>query len=395
MTETPDQDRVTPEPDPNSLKTENLRNYTQLRRSTYDRKIAGVAGGLGRHLNIDPVIVRVLLVVLVFFGGAGIILYAAAWLLVPEDNGKPAAVQTSDSTRNTLLIIAAVVAGLSIVGDSWGGFGFPWPLFIIALVVFAVMMSRDNSASPDAPAAPYAAPQPGASYAGEDQPLHHTGQQPGWQPVAPTPPPPYLPPRKQGPVLFGYTLALIAIGLGTLGLYDALATDQVADAAYPALALGITGAMLVVGAFVGRPGGLILVGTIAAVALAATAIVSPRFEGDRSIHAKPTSLAEVQDRYEVPAGTIELDLTQLTEPSGLDGREIHLEATAGEIIVILPEGIQADVDAAIDFGGQIDVGSRTEDGFGRDVRQLIGDGETEVDLHIDLKFGHIEVRQAA
>ena len=43
------------------------------------------AGGLARHLDIDPIIVRVALVVLVFFGGSGLLLYGAMWLLVPEE----------------------------------------------------------------------------------------------------------------------------------------------------------------------------------------------------------------------------------------------------------------------------------------------------------------------
>ena len=38
-----------------------------------------------RHLDIDPLILRVAFVVLVFFGGAGLILYGACWLLVPEE----------------------------------------------------------------------------------------------------------------------------------------------------------------------------------------------------------------------------------------------------------------------------------------------------------------------
>ena len=47
-----------------------VRDLGRLRRSVRDRKVAGVAGGLGRHLDIDPVILRVAIVVLVFFGGA-------------------------------------------------------------------------------------------------------------------------------------------------------------------------------------------------------------------------------------------------------------------------------------------------------------------------------------
>src|ERR671918_774010 len=60
MTQTPEQDRVA---------TDHLRDYSGLRRSRTDRKIAGVAGGLGRHLNIDPTVLRVVFVVLSLFGG--------------------------------------------------------------------------------------------------------------------------------------------------------------------------------------------------------------------------------------------------------------------------------------------------------------------------------------
>ena len=91
------------------MNTEHLRDYSQLRRSTTDRKVAGVAGGLGRHLNIDPTILRVVFVVLCFFGGAGFVLYGAAWLFVPEDGHDHAAVSTSPSTRNAVLIVAAVI----------------------------------------------------------------------------------------------------------------------------------------------------------------------------------------------------------------------------------------------------------------------------------------------
>src|SRR5258705_724108 len=57
----------------------------RLTRSSDDRVIAGVAGGLGRYMGVDPVVIRIILVVLMFFGGAGFIAYAAAWLFVPSD----------------------------------------------------------------------------------------------------------------------------------------------------------------------------------------------------------------------------------------------------------------------------------------------------------------------
>src|SRR4051794_20725008 len=66
--------------------TEQTDRPKRLYRSSTDRVLGGVCGGLGTSLGIDPVICRVVGVVLVFFGGAGILLYGAAWLLVPSDD---------------------------------------------------------------------------------------------------------------------------------------------------------------------------------------------------------------------------------------------------------------------------------------------------------------------
>lgn len=55
-----------------------------LRRSREDRVIAGVCGGLGRYLGVDPVLLRIAFVVLAISGGAGILLYILAVILIPE-----------------------------------------------------------------------------------------------------------------------------------------------------------------------------------------------------------------------------------------------------------------------------------------------------------------------
>ena len=75
--------------------------------------------------------------VLVFFGGAGLIVYGACWLLVPEDGDERAPFNFDDRTRTVALVIAGVIAALALLGDTMGGFGFPWPLAIVALVVLA------------------------------------------------------------------------------------------------------------------------------------------------------------------------------------------------------------------------------------------------------------------
>ena len=60
------------------------RPLPRLRRSTEDRMIAGICGGLGRYFNTDPVWFRLGFVVVTLAGGAGILIYLFAWLLIPE-----------------------------------------------------------------------------------------------------------------------------------------------------------------------------------------------------------------------------------------------------------------------------------------------------------------------
>jgi len=58
----------------------------RLVRSRNDRMIAGVAGGLAAMLNIDPLLVRIVLLALAFLNGFGFMLYLALWLLVPNED---------------------------------------------------------------------------------------------------------------------------------------------------------------------------------------------------------------------------------------------------------------------------------------------------------------------
>jgi phage shock protein PspC (stress-responsive transcriptional regulator) len=369
---------------------QNLRNYEQLRRSTTDRKVAGVAGGLGRHLNIDPTILRVLFVVLCFFGGAGFVAYGAAWLLVPEDGRDEGTVPMSGNTRNGLLIAAGVVAALLVLGDSWNGIGFPWPLMIVGIGVLLYLAFRDKGARESTPVGPsYApvygpAPDPGATPA------------PPWAPAVAQATPAYQPPRpKRGPKLFGFTVALVAVALGALGLYDVSGGSVIASA-YPALALTVIGLMLVVGAFIGRAGGLIFLGVVAAAALAVTSILGTwtaldMRNGER-LDATPATAAEVQSTYEVTSGEIYVDLSNVSDPAALDGRTINVRARAAEVVVILPEGVESDVTAGIDGPGQIDLPDRRSGGIDSNLDGVYGSGTATVTIYTHLTAGHIEVR---
>lgn len=72
----------------------------RLVRSRNDRMIAGVAGGLAATLNIDPLLVRIVLLALAFLNGFGFMLYLALWLLVPNEDS--AAVDAREQVRENV-----------------------------------------------------------------------------------------------------------------------------------------------------------------------------------------------------------------------------------------------------------------------------------------------------
>jgi phage shock protein C len=57
----------------------------RLYRSTSDRMLGGVAGGLGEYFNLDSTLVRLAFVVVTLFGGSGIIAYLILWIILPSD----------------------------------------------------------------------------------------------------------------------------------------------------------------------------------------------------------------------------------------------------------------------------------------------------------------------
>jgi phage shock protein C len=62
---------------------------SRLFRSTADRKIAGVCGGIAAFLAVDPTLVRLAVVILSIYPGAvvcGVIAYVIAWIVIPEES---------------------------------------------------------------------------------------------------------------------------------------------------------------------------------------------------------------------------------------------------------------------------------------------------------------------
>lgn len=119
-----------------------------LRRSRDDQVIAGVAGGLGRYLGVDPVLVRIAFVVLALFGGSGIVAYIVAWLVIPEEraDGEPESVSVGASANAGSVVVGIVlvtVGGLLLLDQLVPGFrSLLGPLLLIGLGIIVLWRVR-------------------------------------------------------------------------------------------------------------------------------------------------------------------------------------------------------------------------------------------------------------
>ncbi len=86
----------------------NSYNRDRLLRDPYDKVIGGVCSGISHYFDIDPVIVRLVMVVLFLTAGIGFLAYLIAWAVIPAarsreelfnmNNGNP--VTFHDISRN-------------------------------------------------------------------------------------------------------------------------------------------------------------------------------------------------------------------------------------------------------------------------------------------------------
>lgn len=144
-------------------------------RSTSDRYVAGVCGGLAVHLGVPALWLRIGFVTTTLLGGFGIGVYGGLWLLLPLDRGElRAAPGLEAATRlgkrpgpkvevhdaGVLVAVAAVLLGLlALFSRIGGGWVFFWPIVagVMGLAVLwfqADEAQRERWASPDGPVGP-------------------------------------------------------------------------------------------------------------------------------------------------------------------------------------------------------------------------------------------------
>ncbi|MFC7481386.1 LiaF domain-containing protein [Luedemannella flava] len=167
----------------------------------------------------------------------------------------------------------------------------------------------------------------------------------------PTPPTP-KPPRSR---LGGLVISVLLLVLGVVALID-LADNSVPGEVYVAAALATVGLGLVIGAWIGRARGLIALGIVLSLGLGLTAGVDRVHNDDwghmGNIEWRPHNVAEIEDHYRQGAGDTRLDLSNVD----FAGQDVttRLTTRAGNVTIILPDKVDAVVNAKV-FAGNAEV----------------------------------------
>jgi phage shock protein PspC (stress-responsive transcriptional regulator) len=348
---------------------------------TPDRKIAGVAAGIGHYLVVDPTIVRLAFVLLAFAGGIGILLYLVCWLVMPKGE-----ISARGDTRTvdpwTLVALAALVLGGGVL-FGWHGFDDGFQVVAgVALIGGGVwLLVRDRPPEGPPVAAPQSPSEPpeGALHVEPGNEIESPVETHGGEGAAPA-----APSSRRGPVTAG-VLSLLAIGVALLiagslsGWFDASASVVLAAA------LVVVGAGLVLASVVGRAPWLFAVGIALTCALLTAAAVEPLV--DDGIGAKvvaPATLVQLESRYDHGIGDYTVDLRNVA----LDGntRRVEVELGIGSLTVLVPKAPSLVVDAHVQAGKLLLPDGRTANGWDESLRYARGAAGKGA-LVIDLKMG--------
>jgi phage shock protein PspC (stress-responsive transcriptional regulator) len=387
MTDTPDPSETKPDAPSDGFASQNLRTISDVRRSSDDRIVAGVCAGVARHLNIDPIIVRIAVVALTFIGLSGLILYLAAWFLLPEDDAERSVAadwfrldQNEPQVRAIGLFVAAVVAVVAIVGD--GGWGLWWigwwvlpAAFLFWLFVVRPRQRREElgvtpeewSSDPDV-----LKTQVDAFTAAKTAQVLERKRLRQER-------------RRESRALWRLTLSLIAIAIAVT-----LILDQQVDvngSAYIVAALVAVAVGCLIGTVWGNAGGLVGLGLLLTVALMVSSAVPHGRVGEQV--REPQTLAGLQSSYRHGIGEFELDLSGFGKPSQLAGRTVEITTGIGQTTVYVPKDLPVMLDATLQ-GGEITAFGAEWHGSDNDVRYTDGEGKA-LHLIINQRFGDMEV----
>jgi phage shock protein PspC (stress-responsive transcriptional regulator) len=436
--------------------------FAQLRRlgvarATHGKMAGGVCAGLARRWGVDPIVVRAVVVVLMAFGGLGLLAYLVALALLPDENGR---IFTEEALRrgDGSAIFLLVVIGLMLAGevsDRW----WVWATIPLALGAWWVVRgiaagktprqlgseAKERAAdaastvrswsttsvpstppppAPQPPSSPWAtlpqdgpvgaapvpppAPPSAASLPPMASPAGPHGMGPGrtWAP-APQGAAPVVTPAKRRSGGFPLFVTAVGLGVATYGMLASLAglANSVDQPSVFAAVAGCAVAALVV--FLAALRGVrapvtTFVVTIALIMNAIAALVPARTNllagaGERTW--KPVATTSADTAYALGLGQATLDLSGMT--SAADAYPIKVSLGLGELVIVVPDGVTAQVDLSLG-GGEVTTERSTVDrtptevNSGGGVKQsyLFGSGPPDVVVTASVGAGSVVLRSS-
>jgi phage shock protein PspC (stress-responsive transcriptional regulator) len=367
----------------------------RLVRSRRDRKIAGVAAGVADHLNVDPILIRIAFVVSVFAGGLGILLYIAGWFLIPEEGDRePIGEPVLERLRHApwLAVALFVLGGTLLISElsAWDGGVIFWALALIGVgwLIYQDEPMRGRRTKDEPPTSPRDEPPPAPG--SPPPPGAVTTRSAGGLP-APAPPATWERPQRPRSFLGRYTLGAILVVVGGAALFDDAGVFTLEAGQYPALALVVLGAGLLVGTFWGRARGLILLGLLVAPFAWAAALVDVPLEGGYGPRFyAPVSASSVADEYHLIGGEMLIDLTDLEW--GAEPVDIDATVAFGKLELIVPDGVDVRFHGSAGVG-QVEFFDDQRDGVDVDVDSSRAGSPSSGRLILDMRtsFGKVEV----
>jgi phage shock protein PspC (stress-responsive transcriptional regulator) len=125
----------------------------RLERSRSNRRLAGVAGGLGRYFELNPSFFRIGFVVLTLLGGAGLLIYLVAAFVMPDEGKEKSLAEQvlADRRERPWQLVGLAVAGVAVVvllshATVWPAAGAGWIVVLFAGLAILWVSRADRRA---------------------------------------------------------------------------------------------------------------------------------------------------------------------------------------------------------------------------------------------------------
>jgi len=354
----------------------------RLVRRLAEKKIAGVAAGLGDYFGVDPIWIRLAFILLSIGVGSGILLYLALWIVMPATEEPSTAPRRGprelmSSFGSTWPGTVAIAIGVLIVGTQlferrpglfWG----------TALIVLGVLLFRDRE---EVPAVPPVEPV--------SLPARDTPRPP---PVPSAPPPVPRRNRRERSPLGLLTLGATLVVVGMMWFLNLSAGVSIRLDQYLAAALTVIGIGLLVGVWWGRARWLVLPGLVLVPAVVLASLITVPFEGGHGFTSyRPREVAALEPEYRQATGRIRLDLSGLRNQRVSDPTAVQITIALGAIEVYIPEGMAVDLRARAGTGS-VEIQGLGTAGFDVDERRRYGPAEAiPIELDLQVSIGTINV----